>query len=158
MLVVLLIASIVGIESNLLIYPYTIYKTGVAANAEQIHSGGLGTYTFLSSWLIKPEPTNWLAIAVLVSAFFFNLGVMFIRTRSIWCPLHPAGYVIGLAPNTLEVIWFPLPVAIIARWLILKHSGIKGYRRAIPFFVGLAIGETLMSCFWAIRSVVFHTT
>ena len=158
MLVVLLIASIVGIESSLLIYPYTIYETGVAANAEQIHSGGLETYTFLSSWLIKPEPTNWLAIAVLVSAFFFNLGVMLIRTRYIWCPLHPAGYVIGLAPNTPEIIWFPLLVAMVARWLILKHSGIKGYRRAIPFFVGLAIGETLMSCFWAIRSVVFHTT
>ena len=157
MFVVLLIASIVGIESSLLIYPYAIYKTGVAANAEQIHSGGLETYTFLSSWLIKPEPTNWLAVAVLVSTFFFNLSVMLIRTRYIWCPLHPAGYVIGLAPNTPELIWFPLLVAMVARWLILKHGGIKGYRRAVPFFVGLAIGETLMSCFWAIHSVVFHT-
>ena len=158
MFAVLLIASIVGIESSLLIYPYTIYKTGVAANAEQIHSGGLETYTFLSSWLITPESTNWLAAAVLVSTFFLNLVVMFIRTRFIWCPLHPAGYVIGLAPNTPELIWFPLLVAMIARWLILKHGGIKGYRRAIPFFVGLAIGDALMSCFWAIRSVVFHTT
>lgn len=157
MFVVLLIASMAGILSSLLIYPYTIYKTGVAANAEQIHAGGLETYTFLSSWLIKPESTNWLAVVVLVSTFFFNLGVMIIRTRYIWCPLHPAGYVIGLAPNTPEVIWFPLMVAMIARWLIFKHGGIKGYRRAIPFFVGLAIGETLMSCIWAIRSVVFHT-
>ena len=33
-------------------------------------------------------------------------------------------------------------------------QNVPGY----PFFVGLAIGETLMSCFWAIRSVVFHTT
>lgn len=158
MFVVLLIASIVGIESSLLIYPYTIYKTGVAANAEQIHAGGLETYTFLSSWLINPRTTNWLAVIVLAAAFLFNLGVMFIRTRYMWCPLHPAGYVIGLAPNTPELIWFPLLVAMVARWLILKHGGIKAYRRAIPFFVGLAIGETLMSCIWAIRSVVFHTS
>lgn len=158
MFVVLLIASIVGIESSLLIYPYTIYKTGVAANAEQIHAGGLETYTFLSSWLINPRTTDWLAVIVLAAAFLFNLGVMFIRTRYMWCPLHPAGYVIGLAPNTPELIWFPLLVAMVARWLILKHGGIKAYRRAIPFFVGLAIGETLMSCIWAIRSVVFHTS
>ena len=158
MFVVLIIASIVGIESSLLIYPYTIYKTGVAANAEQIHAGGLETYTFLSSWLINPRTTNWLAVIVLAAAFLFNLGVMFIRTRYMWCPLHPAGYVIGLAPNTPELIWFPLLVAMVARWLILKHGGIKAYRRAIPFFVGLAIGETLMSCIWAIRSVVFHTS
>ena len=158
MFVVLIIASIVGIESSLLIYPYTIYKTGVAANAEQIHAGGLETYTFLSSWLINPRTTNWLAVIVLAAAFLFNLGVMFIRTRYMWCPLHPAGYVIGLAPNTPELIWFPLLVAMVARWLILKHGGIKAYRRAIPFFVGLAVGETLMSCIWAIRSVVFHTS
>ena len=61
MFAVLVIASIVGIESSLLICPYAIYKTGVAANAEQIHAGGLETYNFLSSWLINPKSTNWLA-------------------------------------------------------------------------------------------------
>ena len=64
MFIVLIIASIVGIESSLILYPYTIYKTGVAAGSEQIHAGGSGTYNYLSGWLVNPKPTNWLSMSV----------------------------------------------------------------------------------------------
>ena len=37
---VLVIASLVGILSSLILYPYAIYSEGVAAGSEQIHAGG----------------------------------------------------------------------------------------------------------------------
>jgi hypothetical protein len=157
MLIVLVIASIVGIESSLILYPYTIYKEGVAAGSEQIHAGGADAYNFLSSWLVQPKPTDWLAMTVLGLTFALNLGIMFLRARFVWCPLHPAGYVIGVAPGTTDIIWFPLMIAMIAKWIIFKQGGIKAYRRAMPFFIGLVLGEAVMGCFWPILSLVLRS-
>ncbi|RKU12526.1 hypothetical protein C6503_17210 [Candidatus Poribacteria bacterium] len=154
---VLVIASLVGILSSLILYPYAIYREGVAAGSEQIHAGGADTYNFLSSWLVNPKPTDWLATSVLGLAFAANLGIMFLRSRFVWCPLHPAGYVIGVAPGTTDVIWFPLLLAMVAKWLILKHGGINAYRKAVPFFIGLVLGEALMGCFWPLLSLILRS-
>ena len=154
---VLVIASLVGILSSLILYPYAIYSEGVAAGSEQIHAGGADTYNFLSSWLVNPKPTDWLATSVLGLAFAANLGIMFLRSRFVWCPLHPAGYVIGVAPGTTDVIWFPLLLAMVAKWLILKHGGINAYRKAVPFFIGLVLGEALMGCFWPLLSLILRS-
>ena len=157
MFIVLVIASLVGILSSLILYPYAIYREGVAAGSEQIHAGGADTYNFLSSWLVSPKPTDWLATSVLCLAFAVNLGIMFLRSRFVWCPLHPAGYVIGVAPGTTDVIWFPLFLAMVAKWLILRHGGVNAYRRAVPFFIGLVLGEALMGCFWPLLSLVLRS-
>jgi len=158
MFTVLVIASLVGILSSLILYPYAIYSEGVAAGSEQIHAGGADTYNFLSSWLVNPKPTDWLATSVLGLTFAANLGIMFLRARFVWCPLHPAGYVIGVAPGTTDVIWFPLLLAMVAKWLILKHGGINAYRKAVPFFIGLVLGEALMGCFWPLLSLVLRSS
>ena len=157
MFTVLVVASLVGILSSLILYPYTIYREGVAAGSEQIHAGGADTYNFLSSWLVNPKPMDWLATTVLGFTFFTNLGIMFLRSRFVWCPLHPAGYVIGVAPGTTDIIWFPLLIAMVAKWIILRNGGIKAYRRAIPFFIGLVLGEALMGCFWPLLSLVLRS-
>ena len=158
MFIVLIIASLVGILSSLILYPYAIYREGVAAGSEQIHAGGADTYNFLSSWLVSPKPTDWLATSVLCLAFAANLGIMFLRSRFVWCPLHPAGYVIGVAPGTTDVIWFPLFLAMVAKWVILRHGGVNAYRRAVPFFIGLVLGEALMGCFWPLLSLVLRSS
>ena len=157
MFIVLVIASLVGILSSLILYPYAIYREGVAAGSEQIHAGGADTYNFLSSWLVNPKPMDWLATTVLAGTFAANLGIMFLRSRFVWCPLHPAGYVIGVAPGTTDVIWFPLLIAMVTKWVVLRNGGIKAYRRAIPFFIGLVLGEALMGCFWPLLSLILRS-
>ena len=160
MFVALVIASVVGVVSTLLLFPHAVYDEGIVSGSEQIHSGGSEAYNFLSAWLVNPKSTDWFAMSILGLTFFVNLGVMFLRTRFVWCPLHPAGYVIGVAPGTLiiNVLWLPLVIAMTAKWLILKHGGVKAYRRAIPFFVGLVLGEALLGCFWPIISLVLRTS
>lgn len=157
MFIVLVIASLVGILSSLFLYPYAIYSEGVAAGSEQIHAGGADTYNFLSSWLVNPKPMDLLASSVLGFAFVANLGIMFLRSRFVWCPLHPAGYVIGVAPGTTDVIWFPLLIAMVTKWIILRSGGITAYRKAIPFFIGLVLGEALMGCFWPLLSLILRS-
>ena len=158
MFFLLIIACIVGIESSLVLYPYVIYKEGVAAGSEQILAGGAETYNFLASWLTIPKTTDFLGLSVLGVTFIGNLGIMFARARFVWFPLHPAGYVIGVAPGTTDNYWFTLLITTIVKWLILKHGGIKAYRQAIPFFIGLVLGEALMGCFWPLLSLLLRTS
>ncbi len=157
MFTVLIIASLIGILSSLILYPYAIYSEGVAAGSEQIHAGGADTYNFLSSWLVNPKPMDWIATTVLGGTFVANLGIMMLRSRFVWCPLHPAGYVIGVAPGTTDVIWFPLLIAMVTKWIILRNGGINAYRKAIPFFIGLVLGEALMGCFWPLLSLILRS-
>ena len=56
------------------------------------------------------------------------------------------------------MIWFPVAIAMVTKWLLIKHGGIKMYRAAIPFFVGLVLGEAVMGCFWPILSLVLTTS
>ena len=156
MLAVLIIACITGVGSSLFLYPYAIYKEGVAGASEQILAGGAETYTFLASWLTNPKPPNWMSMTIMGSAFAFSMGMMFLRTRFLWFPLRPAGYVIGIAPGTIDSYWFTLLICIVIKTLLLRYGGIKAYRRAIPFFMGMVLGHALIDCFWALISMVFR--
>ena len=157
MLIVLVIACVVGIESSLWLYPYVIYKEGVAGASEQILAGGAETYTFLASWLTSPQPSNWMNIGVIGAAFVLNMGMMFMRARSLWFPLHPAGYVIGVAPGTIDKYWFTLLICTVIKALLLRHGGIRAYRKAVPFFIGMVLGQALIGCFWPLMSMIFRT-
>lgn len=73
--------------------------------------------------------------------------LLFMRYRFLWWPLHPLGYICGVtwAPYHL---WFSVLAGWIIKSLILKFGGFGKYRRYIPFFLGLIIGEYFMAAFW----------
>jgi hypothetical protein len=45
-------------------------------------------------------------------------------------------------------------VAWLVKWLILKYGGVKAYRKAVPFFFGIILGEFVVGGFWAILSII----
>ena len=156
MLRVLIIGCVTGVGSSLFLYPYAIYKEGVAGASEQILAGGAETYNLLASWLTNPKPPNWMNMAAMGTTFASSMGMMFMRTRFLWFPLHPAGYVIGVAEGHIGNYWFTLLICVVTKTLLLRHGGIKAYRRAIPLFMGLVLGQALIGCFWPLMSMVFR--
>lgn len=158
MLIALAIAGATGVVGSLILYPTLIYKEGVPAVAEQIHAGGNDTYRFLASWLTAPRPPNVLALLALGGAFVLNLCFFFLRSRLLWMPIHPAGYVIGVAPGTTDILWFPLLQAVVLKWLLLRLGGFRVYRRGVPFFMGLVAGQASVGAFWPLLSLFTRTT
>jgi hypothetical protein len=154
----LVVAGVVGAMGSLILYPALITKEGVPGAAEQIHAGGTETYTFLASWIHTPRPPNGLASLVFLIAFAANLGVFALRSRFFWCPLHPAGYVIGVAPGTTDLLWFPMAIALAVKWSLLRFVGFNAYRRAVPLFSGLVLGEALGGGLWPLVSLITRTT
>lgn len=86
-------------------------------------------------------------------AIFFGMGFTFLlsllRSRFVWFPFHPAGYVLANT-GTMYWLWCPFLVAWTCKVLIIRYGGIKGYRTALPFFLGLVLGDYTISSLWAL--------
>jgi hypothetical protein len=51
-------------------------------------------------------------------------------------------------------LWCPFFVAFLAKWTILKFGGLRSYRRAVPLFLGLALGDYTIGSILSIFSIV----
>ena len=153
MVVAMLLAIIVGVLVTFWIYPYTLYKYG-AANAGELLGAGWQAYDNLSGWLLHPTPTDVLGLSITGVSFIFSILIWLARTRFIWWPFHPAGYILGISSGTIDVYWFALFICSVIKWIILRYGGIKSYNKALPFFMGLVLGDFVVGCYWGIMSLV----
>ena len=69
----------------------------------------------------------------------------------------PLGYVMA-SNQEMSDLWMLILICISFKWLMLKYGGIQSYRRAIPFFSGLVLGDYLMECIWSLLGGLLHTT
>ena len=65
---------------------------------------------------------------------------------------------VGLAVSSswaMGYMWFPLMIAWLVKYLILRGSGLRGYRSALPFFLGLIMGEFIIGSMCNIAGLLF---
>ena len=72
--------------------------------------------------------------------------------------LHPIGFVLGVSPAEMVYIWVPVFISWLLKLTILKYGRLKTYRKAIPFFVGLILGDYTMGGIWSIVNATFNIT
>ncbi len=60
-------------------------------------------------------------------------------------PLHPLGFVLGSAYGHHCPYWFPTLCVWAIKGVILRYGGLRGHRRLVPFFLGLALGHFVMT-------------
>lgn len=98
-------------------------------------------------YIHNPRGPEWPIIWHLVIGAALTLAVVLMRFRFVWWPFHPAGIV--LAPvYAMSVMWFSILVSWALKCLILRYGGLRLYRRLVPFFMGLIVGEAIMGGFW----------
>ena len=73
-------------------------------------------------------------------AFFEQLHFKFL-----WWPFHPLGFPVSAAFGSM---WFSVLVAYLVKTLVLKYGGPQLYRRTVPFFLGMILGEIVPAGFW----------
>ena len=71
-----------------------------------------------------------------------------------WCPLYPAAYAVTNSWG-IHNIWFCLFLAWVAKQLILQYGGFSAHRKAVPFFLGLILGEFTVGSLWTIIGIMF---
>lgn len=118
---------------------------------------GRGVYRQLENWLNYPRGTDWPAVAFMGGGLTFTAFLMIIRTRFLWWPFHPLGYAMANSWGMYN-LWCCLFVTWILKSIVLRHGGLKSYRRAIPFFLGLALGDYALGNLWSILSILTNST
>ncbi|MBI1925808.1 hypothetical protein HYR99_16360 [Candidatus Poribacteria bacterium] len=110
----------------------------------------------LQAWVAFPTSPDAAAIGFMGLGMVFTFLLMAMRMRFLWWPCHPAGY--ALSTNFgVDYIWFCLVISSAAKAVILRYGGLKTHRKAVPFFLGLILGEFTVGSFWSALSVLLQT-
>ncbi len=113
-------------------------------------SGPRSPVDFVDTVLAKPKndpiSTNWLWLGI---GALLTYGMMVARSRMLWFPFHPMGYLMGLTYPT-KTFWTSIFIGWLCKVVITRYGGVDSYRKAIPLFLGLALGDVAMMLFWII--------
>ncbi|MDE0301568.1 MAG: hypothetical protein OXN17_23320 [Candidatus Poribacteria bacterium] len=134
----------------------TFYKLGVDSGrvGAQINSFGGRAYRLLHRSFITPQDSQPAHIAGMVIGFGFTLLLAAVRGRLFWWPIHPLGY--GVAFH-IHMFWAAFTISAIAKWSLLKYGGIGLYRKAVPLFIGLVLGDFTVGSIWSILGIALNT-
>lgn len=137
----------------------TSYKYGMANMEEWGSRGAPNLYLAHGANFNKAEapPAPFkhnaahLAIGVVGAAL-----LLFLRSRLPWWPLHPYGWVLCQA-YAINTMWFSIFLGWLAKILVIRFGGPRVYRKVLPAFMGLVLGEAMIAGFWAAISLVLGT-
>ncbi|MGQ9737298.1 MAG: DUF6785 family protein [Armatimonadota bacterium] len=103
---------------------------------------------------LSPQPDASRLLAAGWGALFVIL-LQTARHQFLWFPLHPGGFVMAQS-GALEWMWLPIVIAGVAKASILRAGGLRLYERAVPFFIGLIVGDYAVCGALALASWLFR--
>jgi len=110
------------------------------------------TFREFSASLSSPEKADrWLQLAVVVGGGL-TLVLFWLTSRFVWWPLTPIGFIVASVYHTNYMVWTNALVGWTLATLIRRYGGLRLYRSLRPAFVGLVLGQFLMSVGMAIFS------
>ena len=118
---------------------------------------GRQVYNQLAGWMNYQQDNDLLGMGFAGIGLGLTSALMILRARFLWWPLHPLGYAMANSWG-MSNLWSCLLVVWLIKFLILRHGGLKLYRRAIPFFLGMALGDYIFGGTWSIGSILTNTT
>ena len=80
---------------------------------------------------------------------FFTYMLMLARSRFLWFPLHPLGFLMSLT-YPMNRLWFSIFLGWLLKVSITRFGGSDTYRKTTPVFLGLVLGDVFMMAFWLI--------
>ena len=144
MLGIIVLAMIVGIIAAYwnILRMYYIKGAGTPYVNSWRTNMGLIPYRQLQNWLDFPTDIGFSSLPFISGGILATFLLMFLRTHFLWWPIHPIGYAVGHSFN-MDLIWTPMFVSWCLKKVILQYGGIRLYRKAMPFFIGLLLGDYL---------------
>lgn len=148
---VIVIASLFSILVGFWIGLHLYYKEGAITGLQGGHAWvGAESFNRLHRWLNTPNSgVDSIRLSFMGIGFFAIIMMMFLRMRFFWWPLHPAGYALAIS-YAMEYYWFAFLISWLIKWVILKFGSINNHRKAIPFFLGIILGDYTMGSVWSI--------
>ncbi len=109
----------------------------------------------LDQMLATPSGSRPQSMIATVIGMFTCFGLQAMRLRTPGWPLDPVAYSLA-STATASSYWLPLFLAWVVKSLILRYGGRRGYMQALPFFLGLVIGEAFVGVGWSLVGSILH--
>jgi hypothetical protein len=157
MLFAILAALFVGILSQfwaLISIPYRLGAIHEMSHVPLIY--GAEPWRQLQNWLAHPLDPDYWALGFTGIGLLFSLFLMLMRMKFFWFPFHPAAYAAVCGSWAVNYIWFTLSVAWGLKLILLKYGGRNAHRKAMPFFLGLILGQFTVGSLWTILGMLFN--
>ena len=135
------------------LHVYYIYGAATGKVRPWLSSMGISSFQHATHMIVSPPLRD---VAGMVAAGFGALlvGVLtLLRQRLPWWPLHPIGYALATT-SSMDYMWFPFFLAWLAKTVTLRWNGIRGYRDALPFFLGMILGDYVVPSLWGIIGMI----
>ena len=145
------LAALVGVASSWAAILVCYYHYGAATahvNDWRVSMGSV-PWQLLDGWRGQPAPPDHARLAAVGVGVLVTGLLTAARARLLWWPLHPVGYVLA-GTFTPEWLWCPLLAGWLTKWLILRYGGLALYRRALPLFIGLILGDYVAGALWSV--------
>ena len=156
MAIAMIVALLVATPVSFWAYLHLMYQHGAVQSDGYVIGIGIETFErLLLPWLQQPHAPDSTGLSFTAFASLFTLGLMFLRRQFIWFPFHPAGYALGLSAGMVWV-WSAVCVGWFIKAVLLKFGGLRTYRKASPFFVGLVLADFLTGTFWSLVGALFE--
>lgn len=154
---VMMIASVVAIVSALLWDMQLYYTNGAATanvNGYRVNMGKAPWWK-LQGWLTNPRPPEAAAAGGMAVGAGITFLLSFLRSRFIGFPLSPAAYLLNLSWAN-ELFWLDLFIAWLVKASFLRYGGMRLYTAALPFFLGLILGDFVTGSFWSLVGMLLR--
>jgi len=150
----MIVATFLGIFFAFWTHLYIFYKHGMSA---QIRGPatlfGFEPTVHLSDWIRNPQPPNIPGTIATILGIGQVLFLAAMRLKFVWWPFHPVGFAIS-SSWSMDQLWAAMMLSWAIKWAILRYGGARAYRPAIPFFVGLVLGEFAVGSFWNLLGII----
>ena len=147
----MLLAVAISLVSALLWDLSLYYTQGAAtANVNQYRINmGKAPWNALQGWLGTPRPPDRVAPFGMAAGAGITFLLSYLRTRFVGFPLAPAAYVLNTSWAN-ELFWGDMAVAWVFKAALLRYGGRRMYHAALPFFLGLILGDFVTGSAWSI--------
>jgi len=146
-LIALGLASFLGIFGSFWALLHNFYQYG-AANVTGFSLGhGVGAFNILQNRLNNPIDHDYPSLVFISVGLLFTFLLMTLRIKFFWWTLHPGGFALA-GSWAMNYFWLSFFISWLVKGLILRRGGLKTYQRAVPFFLGMILGQFSVSTLW----------
>lgn len=149
--IVIMVAVLVGALSSWAAVLTCYYQNGAATAKVNNWRTDMGNTPWreLADWVNNPTKIDGPRLQGVGVGFAVTALLIQMRQRFIWWPFHPIGYAVA-GTFTMQWLWCATLIGWLIKLMLIRYGGMKSYRRAIPFFIGLILGDYITGSLWAI--------
>ncbi len=136
----------------------TVYHRG-AAEIERVAYLAALPYRFFAQTtgrLQTPESASGADYVAMVAGGGLAAALAWLRLNFVWWPIHPLGLVMASSYASLH-LWFSLLLGWLCKLLTVRYTGLRGYVRLRPLFMGAIVGDTMGAVLWMVVGVFTGT-